>query len=62
VEAAIAKYGTWVTTLREAQGEGLTLLSALVVALNDYKRYVEFDLIFGAPDDFLYRQKGTAKA
>jgi hypothetical protein len=32
-----------------------------VEALNDYKLYIELELIFNATDDFLYRQKGQLK-
>lgn len=61
VESALKSYEAWVKRLREARGEGVVLLAALVEALNDYKRYVELELIFDATDDFLYRQKGQLK-
>jgi hypothetical protein len=61
VEAAVEKYESWVATLKAAKGSGSELLGALVKALNEYKLYVELDLIFDAPDDFLYRQKGQLK-
>src|SRR5258706_11808359 len=61
VEAAVAKYESWVKQLREAKGNAQELLGALIKILNDYKRYLELDLIFDATDDFLYRQKGQLK-
>ena len=47
VEAAVARYEDWVRRLREAKG-GPLLLTALVEALNDYKQYLELELIFDA--------------
>jgi hypothetical protein len=61
VEAAVAKYEGWVQRLREAKGNPAALLATRVDALNDYKRYIELELIFDAADDFLYRQKGQLK-
>ena len=57
VEAAVAKYEGWVQRLSDAEGN----LAALVEALNDYKLYIELELIFDAADDFMYRQKGQLK-
>ena len=37
------------------------VLTSLVTSLNLYKLYVDIDLIFDSPDDFLYRQKGQLK-
>lgn len=61
VEEAIKRYDAWVAKLRAAQGEGDGLLSSLVNALNEYKRYIELDLIFDAEGSFLYRQNGQLK-
>lgn len=61
VEAAIAKYNEWITQIRTAPGKGDALLSCLVNHLNEYKKYIELNLIFDADDDFLYRQKGQLK-
>jgi hypothetical protein len=61
VETAIQKYGQWIATLQVAKGDAPKVLSILVEALNEYKRFIELDLIFDAHDDFLYRQKGQLK-
>jgi hypothetical protein len=62
VEAAVAKYEAWIKKLKEAKGGSPpALLAALVDALNEYKKYLELELIFDAADDFLYRQKGQLK-
>lgn len=61
VEAAVQKYEGWIAGLKAAEGSGSQLLGKLVRDLNEYKLYVELDLIFDAEDDFLYRQKGQLK-
>ena len=61
VEKAVARYEAWVSQLRGTTESGAKLLSSFIHALNGYKFYLEFDLIFGAEDDFLYRQKGQLK-
>ncbi|GGW47096.1 Bpu10I family restriction endonuclease [Gemmobacter lanyuensis] len=61
VEAQIARYEQWIADMDALQLEGDALLFRLVELLNDYKKTVEFDLIFLSPDDFLYRQKGQLK-
>jgi hypothetical protein len=33
----------------------------MVQLLNDYRNYIDVDLVFDSPDDFLYRQKGQLK-
>ncbi len=53
LEEAVQRYRAWVTTLKTVQGESDVLLACLVDALNDYKRYIELELIFDAEDSFL---------
>lgn len=61
VETAVARYEEWIATLEGAKGDSTTMMATLVDALNNYKRYIELDLIFDSEDDFLYRQKGQLK-
>jgi hypothetical protein len=61
VEAQVVLYDAWIATMDGLQDEGDALLTALVDALNTYKKSVEFDLIFCSEADFLYRQKGQLK-
>jgi hypothetical protein len=61
VEEAIEKYHSWLFTLNNPQVEDKYLLIKLVEALNDYKKFIDLDLIFKAKTDFLYRQKGQLK-
>jgi hypothetical protein len=61
VAAALDRYDAWVRLLRDAEYQGDALLSYLVRQLNEYKRYIELNLIFDADEDFLHRQKGQLK-
>lgn len=61
VEAQVERYQQWVAAMNAAQGEGDELLSSLVQMLNEYKRSLDFDLIFCSSQNFLYRQKGQLK-
>ncbi|MEW6406439.1 MAG: Bpu10I family restriction endonuclease [Chloroflexota bacterium] len=42
-------------------GEPQHVLEAMVRLVNEYKMYVDLDLIFDSNEDFLYRQKGQLK-
>ena len=61
VQLALERYAAWIALMDGLTAEGDDLLAALVTALNDYKRFIEVDLIFDSPADFLYRQKGQHK-
>lgn len=62
IDAAIAVYDHWIQQLSEATAETVDEYIALMVnLLNQYKQYIDVDLIFDSRDDFLYRQKGQLK-
>ncbi len=61
VEATLERYSQWKKTLHELKEAGTALLKAMVDATNEYKKFVEFDLIFQSEQDFLYRQAGQLK-
>jgi hypothetical protein len=61
VAQTLERYAAWVQFMDGIKAEGDDLLRALVTALNEYKRFIEVDLIFDSPADFLYRQKGQHK-
>jgi hypothetical protein len=61
VAQALERYGAWVNAMNGLDLEGDALLRGLVASLNEYKRFIEVDLIFDSPEDFLYRQKGQHK-
>jgi hypothetical protein len=60
-QAAKAKYQAWVKAMDDLTVDGDALLGKLVDLLNEYKRYIEIDLIYDSPNDFLYRQSGQHK-
>ena len=63
IEAAVERYHLWLKDLDSAYklGEPAKVLKKLIQLLNEYKLYVDVDLIFNSEDDFLYRQKGQLK-
>lgn len=62
IQAAIKRYQTWIAAMRRVTGANLEqVVSHMVALLNDYKLFVDVDVIFDREDDFLYRQKGQTK-
>lgn len=62
LEAALQKYDEWIIALEEADAPTVDeLIEKLVGLLNEYKFYIDIDLIFDSSEDFLYRQKGQLK-
>ncbi|MBW4614648.1 MAG: Bpu10I family restriction endonuclease [Desmonostoc vinosum HA7617-LM4] len=61
VEEAQKKYQQWIRELESVESGQPDTVERLVEATNRYKRFIELDLIFDSPDNFLYRQKGQLK-
>lgn len=62
LEEALVRYDAWIQELENADGETLDdLIINMVHLLNEYKFYIDVNLIFDSPEDFLYRQKGQLK-
>lgn len=61
VEEAMAKYREWIRELEAVKLGQRNTVRQLVEATNRYKTFIELDLIFDSPEDFLYRQKGQLK-
>ena len=62
LEKALEQYDIWIEKLNKATGKTLDeLIENMVEYLNDYKRYIDLELIFDSDEDFLYRQKGQLK-
>lgn len=61
LKQAEVKYHAWIEELNSVKRGSAGCVRKLVDATNSYKRYIELDLIFDSPGDFLYRQKGQLK-
>lgn len=61
VEEALVRYRQWIHDLESIQIGRKGTVQKLVDATNTYKRFIELELIFDSPEDFLYRQKGQLK-
>jgi hypothetical protein len=61
VEEAIKRYHKWIADMDKITPEDAEAVEKLVALTNDYKRFIELDLIFDSADNFLYRQKGQLK-
>ncbi len=61
VQEALQKYNQWIKDLESVKADQKGTVQKLVDATNRYKAFVELNLIFDSPGDFLYRQKGQLK-
>lgn len=62
LDEAICRYDKWVSDLQQTDADTLEELVVMMVhLLNDYKFYIDVNLIFDSTEDFLYRQKGQLK-
>lgn len=61
VRAALARYGEWITQMSSIRATGDEKVQLLVKSLNEYKRYLEIELVWDSPEDFLFRQRGQLK-
>lgn len=62
IERAIARYREWIKALDAVTGKTPEQrLEKLVALLNEYRLWVDVELIFDSEADFLYRQKGQLK-
>lgn len=58
---AVNRYNHWLEHMNQVEGNRDNVVTELVSLFNDYKFYIDFDLIFCSENDFLYRQKGQLK-
>lgn len=61
VEEALQRYNDWIKDLQSTKPGQKNSVRQLVEATNRYKMFIELDLIFDSPENFLYRQKGQLK-
>lgn len=59
---AISRYDEWIKELDNIEADTVSeLIRKMVISLNQYKLYIDLELIFDSEEDFLYRQKGQLK-
>ena len=62
LDEAISRYDKWIQDIESVEGETLDeLIDKMVALLNEYKYYLDVNVIFDSTKDFLYRQKGQLK-
>jgi hypothetical protein len=61
IEAAIERYRKWIGYSENIEGVPDEVLERMVGLMAEYKLYIDIELIFDSPEDFLYRQKGQLK-
>ena len=61
VMEAFDRYKDWQKSMDETKGNPNEIISSFLKATNEYKKFIEVDLIFDSQQDFLYRQKGQLK-
>ena len=61
LQEALQRYHEWIKELESVKAGQKSTVQKLVDATNRYKAFVELNLIFDSPGDFLYRQKGQLK-
>ena len=61
VREAVEKYDAWEKEVRQIEGDGDDLVEPLVDSLNRYRKWIDLNLIFNSPENFLHRQRGQLK-
>ena len=59
--ASLDVYHQWISDMEAVQGNRDKVIKDLVRLFNEYKFFVDYDLIYLCEEDFLYRQKGQLK-
>lgn len=61
IQKTIEKYQEWIKSMDEITSKGDEKVKTLVKTLNEYKTFVEVELIWDSEANFLYRQRGQLK-
>ncbi|HCS50111.1 MAG TPA: Bpu10I family restriction endonuclease [Planctomycetaceae bacterium] len=63
IELAIKRYKEWVVELSAVDEDKNTeeIVQEMVMLLNQYRSFLDLEIIFDSDNDFLYRQKGQIK-
>ena len=60
LKEALDKYDEWIVNINEASGDTLEeLIEKMVTLLNDYKFYIDVNLIFDSKEDFYIDKRGN---
>jgi Bpu10I restriction endonuclease len=61
IERALEKYHEWTQALDAVSGNPSQRIRQLVALLNEYRLFLDVEIVFDSEQDFLYRQKGQMK-
>lgn len=61
IKSALDRYKKWISGMESINPGEKDSVQKLVDITNQYKLFIELELIFDSSDDFLYRQKGQLK-
>jgi len=61
IEATIVRYQKWIESIENLSGTPDEVITKMVALLNEYRNYIDVEIVFDSDDDFLYRQKGQLK-
>ncbi|MDO8682154.1 MAG: Bpu10I family restriction endonuclease [Armatimonadota bacterium] len=61
IKQALDRYYQWIDQLKQVEGCDANAIRQMVAFLNDYRLYLDIDVIFDSENDFLHRQKGQLK-
>lgn len=61
LETAMKRYHQWIEQLGAVKGTPDEIITRSVELLNEYRLFLDVEVIFDSDDDFLYRQKGQLK-
>jgi len=61
IRKALRRYAAWVDSLKGIDGSSSEAVDKLANLLNDYRMFLDVEVIFDSRADFLYRQKGQLK-
>ncbi len=61
IRQALERYEKWIQSMNEIDSEGDEKVRSLVKSLNEYKSFVELEVIWDSEANFLYRQRGQLK-
>jgi hypothetical protein len=61
IRSAIDRYNEWIEDMSDVEGEQEKVIQEMVSLLNEYKKFIELDLVFDSDNQYLYRYKGQIK-